>query len=99
MPDCLYFLCICFQIYYEKEKKSIGNSPTHKTLLALSVHCPRDPHCLYEGPFSWYPCGHENEHLVVYFIGDVPQLPGEVLTRPMTVRAGHLITEMIKIIL
>lgn len=46
-----------------------------------------------EGPFSWYPRGHENEHVALMSICDVTQLFGDALTSRLTVRAGHFCRE------
>ncbi len=72
----------------------IVNSPVHETDLALFVHWPFAPHCLSEGPCSWYPCGHENEQVLLILICDVTQLLGDVLTRRPIFKTGHLATEI-----
>ena len=61
----------------------------HEIFLALLVQSPFNPHCDEEAPCSWYPCGHENEHVVLVSFCDVTQLSGNVFTSRLTVRAGH----------
>ena len=65
----------------------------HEIFLALLVQSPLNRHCDEEGPCSWYPCGHENEHVVLVSFCDVTQLSGNVFTSQLTVRAGHSGTE------
>jgi len=63
----------------------------HITVVS-SVHTPRNPHCVEDGPSSLYPCGHENEHIASISNGDVTHLFGDVWTRRLTFSAGLFIT-------